>query len=89
MIALKHYQPVFAGSAASTVRLQLSTEVTEVDAFRVYALDNCGRLAPFPSLEADLDKLLLHANSSAYAEIFREPTSGAYFRHYFVRLLLS
>jgi hypothetical protein len=88
MIALQHNQPLFGRSATSAVGLQLCTEVAEVHTLGVDALDDRRRFAPFPSLKADLYKLLLHADSAADTEIFWKPTSGAYFRHYFVQLLL-
>ena len=88
MVALKEYQTVLRGPPACTVSLQFRAEVAEVHTLRVYAFDNSGGFTPFPSLKADFYKLLLHADGSADAEILREPTSGAYFRHSLVHLLL-
>jgi hypothetical protein len=88
MITLEQYQAILRGSATSAVSLEFSAQVSEVDTFRIDSLDNRGRLSPFPSLKADLHKLLLHANGSADTQIFRKPTSGANFRHNWVQLLL-
>jgi hypothetical protein len=88
MVALEHYQALFSRTAAGTIGLQLPAKIAKVYALRVYAFDNSVRLAPLPSLKADLDKLLFHADGSADAQIFRKPTNRAYFRHNFVQLLL-
>ena len=88
MIALKQYEPFFGCSSASAVGFELSTQIVEIDALRIYALDNSGSLTPFSGFKAHLNKLLLHADGAAYAQIFWKPTSGAYFRHYFKPLLL-
>ena len=88
MVALKHYEALFRRTSASAICLQFRSKVSEVNALRVDTLNNRSCLAPFSSLKADFDKLLLHADGSAYTQIHGEPTSGTYFRHYFVQLLL-
>jgi len=88
MVALQHDEAVLRRATASTISLQFGAEITQVDALGINTFNYCGGLAPFSSLKADLNKLLFHADGSADAEIFWKPTSGAYFRHNFVQLLL-
>ena len=89
MIALKEYQVVFRGSTASTIALELSGKTAEVDTLGVNSLYDSSRLAPLPCFEADLHKLLFHANGAAYAKILWETTGRADFRHYETLKLLE
>jgi hypothetical protein len=88
MIALKQYESFFGCSSASAVGFELSSQIVEIDALRIYALDNSGSLTPFSGFEAHLDKLLLHTDGSADTKILRKTTSGTNFRHNSVQLLL-
>jgi hypothetical protein len=65
MVTLKQDKSVLRGSTACTVGFQLGTQIAKVDTLRIYAFDNCRSFTPFPSFEADLDKLLLHTDGSA------------------------
>ena len=88
MVALKHDEAILGRATARTICLEFGAEIAEVETLGIDSLDDCSCLAPFSSFKADLNKLLFHADGSADAEIFWKPTSGAYFRHYFVQLLL-
>jgi hypothetical protein len=88
VVTLKQYESILGSAAARTGGLEFCPQITKVDTLRVNPLDNRRGLTPLPSLKADLDKLLLHTNSSADTQILRKPTSGANFRHNFVQLLL-
>lgn len=89
MIALKEYQVVFRGSTTSTIALELSSKTAEVDTLGVNPLDDSSGLAPLPCFEADLHKLLFHANGAAYAKILWETAGRADFRHYGTLKLLE
>jgi hypothetical protein len=89
MIALKEYQVVFSGSTTSTIALELSSKTTEVDTLGVNPLDDSSGLTPLPCFEADLYKLLFHANGAADAKILWETARRADFRHYGILKLLE
>jgi len=89
MIALKQYQVVLSGSTTSTIALELSSKTIEVDTFGVNPLDYSSGLTPLPCFEADLHKLLFHADGAAYTEILWETAGRADFRHYGILKLLE
>jgi hypothetical protein len=89
MIALKEYQVVFRGSTTGTIALELSSQTAKVDTLGVNPLDDSSGLAPLPCFEADLYKLLFHANSAAHAKILWETARRADFRHYGTLKLLE
>lgn len=88
MVALENYKPFFRSPSASTIGFQFCSEVSKVNALCIYSLDNCRRFSPLSCFQADLHKLLFHADCAADTQVFWKPTGGAYFRHYFDLMLL-